>query len=382
MALDLLAGKFREPAECLIKVGTGQAEITSLYPFLMEVKVETDRHQPAVATLVFESRRDEKGKWLVQDAGVFKTFEPIRIEAVFGSATEEILSGYVREVRAAYPEDPGTTTVTVECRDASLALDREQRRKVWGAERPTDDKAILAEIVGRYPLKVNGKSGAGLSNLTLSQSSTDIRFLKSRAEANGYELIFDQGEVYFGPIRSGDHPQPTILAYAGPDTHCYSLSIHTDAHRPEQVAFAVAPTVGTKRVLQKVLPDLDPMGPETAAGGGSGLPEFTWWLERHGARSVDEHAARAKGRANEASFRVTAEGELDGSLYGHVLRPGKPVAVDGVGDWLAGIYYVDKVSHSFTLDGYRQAFTLLRNAYGDNVPAGGGGLSGVLARLF
>lgn len=383
MVLDLFAGKRREPAECVIKVGAGLTEITALYPFLMEVKVETDRHQPATATLVFESRRDERGKWIVQDAGLFKPWEPIRIEAAFGRVTEEILRGYVREVSAAYPEDPGATIVTVECRDASLALDRSQRRRVWGAEQPTDDRAILDEIVGGYDdLAVDGHSGDGLANLTLSQSSTDIRFLKNRAEANGYELIFDRGEVYFGPIRTGEKAQPTILVYAGPDTHCYSLSIHADAHRPDQVAFAVAPTEGTTRVMQEVMPDLDALGPETAASTGSGLPDFTWWLERHGSRSVDEQVARAQGRANEASLRVTAEGDLDGSLYGHVLRVGRPVGVDGVGVWLAGIYYVDKVSHSFTLDGYRQSFTLLRNAYGDNVPAGSGGLAGALAAVF
>jgi len=65
--------------------------------------------------------------------------------------------------------------------------------------------------------------------------------------------------------------------------------------------------------------------------------------------------------------RVQAEGELDGTVYGHVLQCGLPVGVDGIGEWLAGIYYVDSVSHSFTQQGYRQSFKLLRNAFGDNL---------------
>ncbi|MDQ6966566.1 MAG: hypothetical protein Q9M23_06560, partial [Mariprofundaceae bacterium] len=60
---------------------------------------------------------------------------------------------------------------------------------------------------------------------------------------------------------------------------------------------------------------------------------------------------------------------LDGSLYGHVLRVAEPVGVDGVGSWLGGVYYVDAVSHKFDYNGYRQSFTLLRNAYGDNLPS-------------
>ena len=79
----------------------------------------------------------------------------------------------------------------------------------------------------------------------------------------------------------------------------------------------------------------------------------------------------------EALARV---GELDGTLYGHVLLPGQPVAVDGPGEWLGGIYYVDRVSHRFNTEGYRQQIRLLRNAYGDNLGGGfgGGPLAGLL----
>ena len=49
-----------------------------------------------------------------------------------------------------------------------------------------------------------------------------------------------------------------------------------------------------------------------------------------------------------------------------------------VGDWLAGVYYVDRVSHLFSVNGYIQNFTLLRNAYGDNVPTGGSVLAGIM----
>ena len=35
--LNLLSVKFREPAECIIKVGAAGEEITDLYPFLVEV---------------------------------------------------------------------------------------------------------------------------------------------------------------------------------------------------------------------------------------------------------------------------------------------------------------------------------------------------------
>jgi len=53
--------------------------------------------------------------------------------------------------------------------------------------------------------------------------------------------------------------------------------------------------------------------------------------------------------------------------------------VDGVGDRYGGIWFVDTVRHRFSTEGYRQSFNLLRNAYGDNLGSGAGGLlDGVL----
>ena len=77
-------------------------------------------------------------------------------------------------------------------------------------------------------------------------------------------------------------------------------------------------------------------------------------------------------------MKVRAEGELDGSLYGHVLRVGEPVPLDGVGERYGGTYYVDSVSHRFSMEGYRQTFTLLRNAYGDDIEGSTNPLAAVI----
>ena len=110
--------------------------------------------------------------------------------------------------------------MTVECQDDSLALDREHRRRNWGADAPATDQLILTTISGDHGLSADPKSGAGQTGLVLNQDSTDIVFLRERAEANGYELIFREGLIYFGPMRVSASPQETIMVYAGTDTHC------------------------------------------------------------------------------------------------------------------------------------------------------------------
>lgn len=376
MLLDFLSGKHREPAECIIKVD-GE-EVAHLYPFLIEVRVECSRAQAWTGTLRFESRRDENGVWSVQDDPAIRPWKAIAIEAAFGTTAEEIVRGYIREVHADYPEDPGATTVTVEVQDDSLAMDREHVRKAWGNEVPTTDALILTEILAKYPLLPDPENGTGLDGLTVNQNATDIRFLRARAEANGYELILDRGFLYFGPMRLEADAQETILVYAGRDTHCFRFDVRADGHQPDAVGYDVAPETGSEPVSQDVQPDLPSLGTEPADSAGSGLTPFVWRLDRPGSVSASELDAYARGRANELSMRVRAQGELDGSLYGHVLRVGLPVGVDGIGTTMQGIYYVDSVTHLFNVDGYRESFTLLRNAYGDNLEAGTSVLAGVL----
>jgi len=376
MLLDFLSAKHREPAECVITVN-GE-EISRLYPYLVEVRVECSRGEASTGTLRFESRRDENGVWSVQDDPAIRPWQPIVVEAAFGATVEEIVRGYIREVHASYPEDPGATTVEVQLQDGSLELDREHVRKAWGGEAPTTDAAILAEILGKYPLTLDPESGQGLTGLTLNQNATDIRFLRARAEANGYELILDQGSLYFGPLRLEAEPQETILVYAGRDTHCYSFDVRADGHQPDAVGYDVAPETGSEPVHQDVQPDLASLGNEPADSSGSGLSPFIWRLDRPGSVSAVELDSYARGRANELAMRVRAQGDLDGSLYGHVLRVGLPVGVDGVGTTMGGVYYVAAVTHVFSIDGYRQSFTLLRNAFGDNLESGASLLAGVL----
>ncbi|MDJ0854798.1 MAG: hypothetical protein QNI88_06275 [Desulfobacterales bacterium] len=376
--LDLLTAKFREPAECLIRVGGAGEEISDLYPVLLEVRVDTRRDQPAVATLKFETRRDEQGQWLVQDSGLLAPWEPIVVEAAFGTRVEEVMRGFVREIDASYPEDAGTTTVTVECQDDSLQLDRAHVREVWGGDAPTTDQDILTQILESYGLSLDPESGAGQTGLVINQDETDIAFLRRRAEANGYDLLFREGSVYFGPMRLDAAAQAAIMVYAGQATNCLRFEVVDDGHQADQVTFDRAETEGEGTVSETVSPDLPLLGNDPATEQGSGLPAFAWRMSREGEMEEAEWQARAQRRANELSLRVKAEGELDGSLYGHVLRVGEPVGVDGVGERYGGVYFVDTVHHVFDTEGYRQSFTLLRNAYGDNLESSGGVLSGVL----
>lgn len=387
--LDALTPSFRVPAECVVLVGDDQHEMSDLYDYLTEVTVESSRKDAATARLQFETRRDEQGHFIVQDDPDIAAWQPIMISAVFGSRTEEVFRGYIREVKAEYPEDPARPTVTVECQDESLALDREQIRLKWMDQAPTSDQMIVTTILGNYTSPFGGaltmaaSSGSGLAGITVNQDATDAKFLRERAEANGYELIFGTGTVHFGPMQLSAAAQPTIFIYAGPGTNCISFSATIDGHAPNQVGFDLADAGSTSARRVTVSPDLPLLGARDAGDSQPGLSDFVWVMAREGSADEPQLTAKAQQKVNDLSLRVHAQGELDGSLYGHVLQVGLPVGVDGAGDDFSGTYYVDTVTHRFSATGYRQSFSLLRNGLGDDLgSAGVGQAAALLGGLF
>lgn len=366
---DLTRLQHRAPGECLVLVD--DREIDDLYPFLLEVAVDTSREANAEAVLKLETRRDVDGSWIVQDDDRIRPWKRLRIEAAFGEDTEEVMRGYIREVQVEFPQEPGGALVTVTVQDDSLLLDRAHKRRTWGSEEaPATDGRIVGQIVSDAGLSLTDPSVNGQSGLAVNQDGTDAAFLKKRAEANGFELIYRAGEVYFGPWRTEAEAQATIMVYAGPATNCIQFDVKDDGHKPDAVTVDVAAEDGDGTVSRTLTPDIPPMGQEPATSVETLDDGFVWRIAKQGESEPGKAEQMAQQKANENAFKVLGAGTLDGTRYGHVLLPGLPVGVDGVGTRHAGTWYVDSVRHLFDVEGYRQEFELLRNAYGDNLAAG------------
>lgn len=375
--MDVLgdSAKIRSPFECAVTVdGKG---IEDLYPSLLKVVVEMKRGRPDVCSLTFESVRDERGSWSIQDSRVFAPWKKIRVEAVFGNRREEVIRGYVREVNAEYPEDLGTATVTVAASDESLLLEREHLRRKWSTEEsPMSDGSIAKVIAGDHGLSAEVEDG--LQSPRLNQDDTPLRFLQQRARTNGHELFIREETLHFIPPRLEGEPQAPIMVDAGHATNCLSFSVTHDGYKPDKVRVVRAGDSGTGVEEETASSDLALLGSIPATSEGMGLSPFVWHLHRASGGTLNEAKALAQARANENAWKVVAQGELDGFLYGHVLLTYETVLVEGIGDTYGGVYYVDAVTHSFTQEGYRQKFHLLRNAIGGRGGSAGQGLLGGL----
>lgn len=362
---DLFKQAKRAPGECLVSI-SGK-EISDLYPFLMEVTVDTSREAASEAVLKFETRRDTDGSWIVQDDARLCPWKPLRIDAAFGEEVEEVMRGYIREIEVDFPQGSGACVVTVSVQDDSLFLDRTHKRRSWGAEGPTTDGLIATQIISEANLLADGPPAEGMRNLVATQDETDAAFLKKRADANGFELIYRAGRIYFGPRRLDSEPQATVMVYAGPATNCISFNLRDDGHKPDAATYDVAAAEGDSVETRTLTPNLDLLGTEPASSVQTLDDGFVWRISREGESDAASAEVLAQEKTNQNAMKVGATGTLDGARYGHVLLVGLRVGVDGVGTRHSGTWYVDKVRHVFDVQGYRQEFELLRNAYGDNL---------------
>jgi len=364
---------FRDPASCLIEVGSGLEDIGVLAPLVTSVEITTSRAEAATGSIVIEDRRLEDGQWMAADSGLFTRWAPIKVSADFQSHVEEISRGYITQITPNYPNSGGQSTLEIQIQDESSALDREQMRTVWGEDVPISDLDILTALIEPIGLSPDPASTQGQSSRALTQDATPIQFLRERATANGYELIFSEGAVYFGPKRLSDEAQAPIMIYAGRDTNCLNFTLKDESQHPDEVRFDQAPQEeGAETVTETLVPDEEPLGDTPAASEGADLgAPSVWRVNREGDETEEEIRARAQALVNEHAFRIRGTGEIDGSLYGHVLKVGRPVTVDGAGGRYGGTYYVDKNVHRFTSEGYRQNFEIIRNATGDAAGAGG-----------
>lgn len=380
---SILDPGFRQAASVVVETGQDRKDIGDIADMISSIEITATRTQAATGMIQIDDRRREDGTWMAADSGLFARSMPIVVSADFQTHIEEIFRGYMIELKPEMPENSGEAKLTIQLQDDGIALNREHMRRVWGEDAPVSDLTILRELVSPLNLTVAADAAEGQSSRAMAMDGTPIQFLRDRAIANGYELIFSRGEVYFGPRRLEGEAQAAIMVYAGSGTNCLTWSISDDAQKPDAIGFEIAPRdEGASPVVEVVTPDEALLGATAVAAEGAdlGTPSIHR-LTQEGDEPEESTRARAQAAANDAAFRIRATGELDGTLYGQVLQVGKLVRVDGTGERNGGLYYTDKVTHAFTPDGYRQRFELMRNATGDSDSLGAAPLSGALSAI-
>ena len=357
-------------------------EIDSVYVDLIRLEVELDTEMAGAFRLRLCMVSGD-GQWTNLDESHVSIWKPIVIKAGFEDNFEELLTGYITQIKPDFGSNPEEAMLEIWGMDASVMLDREEKLFAWP---DLTDSEIATKIFSEHQLTPSVADTEIVHEekiSTIIQRETDMQFLKRLALRNGYECYVQGSTGFFRPMDLEADPQPVISVHFGEDTNASNFKLTVDGMSPANVAMYQLER--NSKEIQEVnisSSDYTPLGESDSANLlGEGMTPGQLFIGRNGAYGLEEMTRLCQGLYHKADWFVQAEVEVHANDYNHVIMPRKAITVRGVGEKFSGIYYVSRVKHVFTPDGYTQFVTLQRNGIlptGDEVFEEGGLLSAVL----
>jgi phage protein D len=305
--------------------------------------------------------------WTVLDDDLFPRLAKIEVKGKIGNTSETLINAYVIETSVEFSTQPGQTLLTVIAMDPSVLMNLEEKVRPWP---DMSDSDIASAIFGEYGFTANvedSQPARSDDEQRTIQRGTDIQFLQQLSKRNGYECYVETSptgtvEAHFHPPETATKPQGVLTVNMGQDTNVSAFTVRNDMLRPT--------TVKVKGLDAESLSDQPAESQQqTDDGLGSGTALATdrprvVLLTGNGLAKSGELQTAAQAAVDRSGWAIRAEGELNTSTYGAVLRAKRPVTVRGVGRVFSGTYYVDRVLHVFTAEGWKQRFSIRRNALG------------------
>jgi hypothetical protein len=307
--------------------------------------------------------------WTVIDDNTFQRLTKIRVSVNVGSgSTEPLIEAYVTEANADFANRPGQSILNIVAMEPTVLMNLLEDVKDWPNMADSD---IAEAIFNNYqftPVVDQTQPSWQENDYVTMQRGTDIQFLQALAKRNGFECYVelnpDSGDVegHFHLPQLQQTPQGVLSVNMGDATNVNSFSARFDSLGPTTAKAANIDVDSQDHqhsdADQQALTDL---------GETPSLPTTNprqVLLSGTGMSTTGELLTVAQAEVDRSSWAITAEGEVNTVAYGDVLRAKRPVLVRGAGPQFSGTYYVQSVTHTINGDGYKQRFSLKRNALG------------------
>ncbi len=354
ISYNLTVGGSPAPAEMIAAIQSIQVEDHAELADLVRIKLTV-------------GVRPDGGGWTILDDDTFSRLAGVSVGIRIGNTKETLINAYVVETSVNFSAQPGQSILTVVAMDPTVLMNLEEKIKPWPDMADSD---IAAAIFGDYGFtpKVKDSQPARTDNEhRVIQRGTDIAFLIQLAQRNGCECYVETSpagrvEGHFHPPDVSQSPQGVLTLNMGEATNVSAFSVTNDMLKAVTVQ---AKGLEVESGSDQPAESQSQSGDELGSGGSvpSDRPRKIL-LAKTGLAKASELQTAAQAVVDRSAWAILAEGELNASTYGGVLRAKRPVTVRGAGRTLSGTYYVHRVLHSFTAEGYRQRFSLRRNALG------------------
>ncbi|MGE5287153.1 MAG: phage late control D family protein [Micromonosporaceae bacterium] len=348
----------------VVRVSIDGALQDDLVPDIIQVDVEEGVDVADVFALRVAVTAGAGGSWSYVDDDRFAVWRRVTVEAGYPDATETIIDGYVTGVEL-FLSGQQLPYLEVSGMDATALMDLEEKRAAWPDKK---DHEIAQEIFGSYGLSYEVEDTVAQhaeAVSTVLQAETDIRFLRRLAARNGFECHVKGATGFFRSPNLQDQPQRTLALSSGTEANLVDLHVRVDGTPVTAPEVRRIDPVGKQEETRR-LTDTPrrKLGRDTLAALRRDLPDGRLLLRHQVPASPTEMQSRLRGAYEPASRFVILDGEVDSRAYRAALRAGRLVTVKGAGERYSGLYYVSRVRHTFTADGYTQHFEAYRNGLG------------------
>ena len=315
--------------------------------------------------------KDGCSEWSVIDENIFDRLTKLEITVAVGSGPpEHLMQAYVIETDAGFANQPGQSVLNVVAMDPTVLMNLQPNSKPW----PNMSDSDIATAIftnsdyGFTPVVDSTSPQWSDQDVTQQQRLTDIQYLRKLAKRNGFECYVETNpltgivEGHFHAPHLQDPAQALISVNLGESTNVNSFKARYDMLRP---ATARATSLDIDSQSNQDVQSTG--GSLTQLGKSSSVPTDQprqVLLARTGLFDGGDLQRMTQAFVDQSALAIVADGDLNTSVFGKILRAKRPVEVRGAGVQFSGTYYVQKVLHTLAGDSYTQAFTLRRNGTG------------------
>jgi phage protein D len=318
---------------------------------------------------VLPAQKPDGSGWTVLDDDVFPRLTNVQVQIKIGAAAAiPLIDAYVIENRVEFSNTPGTSYLDVVAMDGTVLLSLDEKVRSWPNMTHSD---IASVIFGEYGFATDIEDTSisySEDNTTNLQHGTDMQFLLGLAKRNGFECFVEadpqtgKSVGHFHKPRVAEKSQGVLSVNLGQSTNVNVFHAKYDMLRPIQ-AQATNLDIGSQdsQDAQADRSSLKSQGQDPAVDPNRPRKVL---VTQTGLTKADELQHYTQALVDEASFAIVAHGELNTVAYGSILKAKQAVSVRGAGRQFSGDYYIMKVLHIFTGEGYTQKFSMRRNALG------------------
>jgi phage protein D len=354
-----------------------------LFLSLLEMEVEEDHRLAASFKVKVAINRGDDGLWTFLEDERIKPWAKITIAVNLSDEAEEIITGYITQIKPHIAPDENGSSLEIWGMDLSCLMSLEEKVKAWPN---MSDSDIAGQVFAEYNLTPEVENTEVIHDeaiATIMQRDTDIQFLKRLARRNGFECFVSGDKGFFRkPVLDGE-PLPVLAAHFGGETNLINFDAKLNSLRPTKVEMHQFDTVG-KQTQDAVVEagEQEQLGRDRAesVAAPNGIVARTH-VRQAVAVNQPEMENLCRALFDEAEWLIEASGEVESVLYGAVLRAKNLLPIKGVGEVFSGSYYITHVKHSFQPDKYTQQFKARRNALAPSGDENFGGASSLLGGL-